>query len=189
MNNSIRSKPMWMFASGIGVGLLLGATVVVGVLLERGQSEQNELQFPTQALHATATHGSDTFAIATGQIANGVEGLFTLDFLTGDLRCAVINSRTGEMGGMFLQNIVQHLQVQQGKKPNYLLVTGAISIRGGAGNVRPADSIAYVMDANTGKFAAYTLPWNNNAVNFNAAQAGPMKLIGTGTARNVNLQE
>ena len=37
-------------------------------------------------LHATATHGLDKFAIATGLVDDSVEALYFLDFLTGDMR-------------------------------------------------------------------------------------------------------
>ena len=85
----------------VGMGVLIGswtATVVPAV-------------FPEIPLHATATDSGDTFAIATGYIADGIEGCFFLDFLTGDMQCWVINGRTGGQGGYFVQNVVADLGV------------------------------------------------------------------------------
>jgi hypothetical protein len=145
---------------------------------------------PEHALHASATHGSDNFAIATGAVADGVEGIFFLDFLTGEITCSVLNARTGLIGGMFKHNVVADLGVERGKKPSYLMVTGRAAFRVRAGGFRPADSLVYVVDSNTGNYAAYGLPWSNQI----ATQVGnqgimPMKLIGKGKARAIDIQE
>ena len=63
-------------------------------------------EFPLQA--ATATVGG-SFAIATGMIDSDVEGLFVLDFVTGDLQCAVLNFRTGKFNAVFRANVLQDL--------------------------------------------------------------------------------
>src|SRR6185437_9083240 len=41
---------------------------------------------PMSPLHATATDRQESFAMATGMIEGGFEAIYTLDFLTGDLR-------------------------------------------------------------------------------------------------------
>jgi hypothetical protein len=160
--------------------MLAGALVVLRI--------GDRLSFPETVLNATATHGGTTMAMATGPIADCVEGLFVMDFITGELQCWVYNPRTGQIGGMFKHNVVADLGVEQGKQPKYLLVTGQGSFRTGGGNIRPADAIVYVADENTGHFAAYVLPWNRQAQQFNMAQASPMQLLGKGNARNVQLE-
>ena len=113
--------------------------------------------FPEIPLQATATDSGETFAIATGYIADGIEGCFFLDFLTGDMQCWVINGRTGGQGGYFVQNVVADLGVEGGRKnPRYLMVTGQATISGGSSAMKPADSLVYVADATTGNFAVYT---------------------------------
>ena len=176
----------WLpFGAGLGLGLVFGLGMLIGSLAARRQAM--ELELPVQALHASATHGSDNFAIATGDISDGVEGIFFLDFLTGELQCHVLNPRTGALGGMFKHNVVADLGIERGKKPQYLMVTGRASFRGSG--VRPADSVVYVVDGNTGNFAAYILPWNRQAVNVGVVQANPMKLIGKGRARSLEIVE
>ena len=56
-------------------------------------------------MHASATHGIDKFAIATGLVDNSVEALYFLDFLTGDMRAAVINPKNGKFTAFFTRNI------------------------------------------------------------------------------------
>ena len=47
-------------------------------------------------------NGIDKFAIATGLVDNTVEALYFLDFLTGDMRAAVINPKNGKFTAFFL---------------------------------------------------------------------------------------
>src|SRR5947208_3656435 len=129
-----RIKAWGMLAAGLAIGLAIGGGVAIGVLV--GQHSPGATNLPGLAdmhLKAMASHGSDTFAIATGPIDNDVEGLFTLDFLTGDLTCFVINPRNGLFGGMFKANVANVLKVERGKKPSYLMVTGTIQTVGTAG--------------------------------------------------------
>ena len=102
----------------------------------------------------------DSFSIATGQIDENVEGVFTLDFITGDLMCFVVSVRTGRINGVFRYNVVGDLQVERNKRPKYLLATGqAIFVTGG--NLRAlGNSVVYVADANTGIVGAYGVPWD-----------------------------
>jgi hypothetical protein len=174
----------------LGLGLTLGLSVALGVFLGMLAVLHNSAPFgfPETVLQAAATHGGSTMAIATGPIDEGVEGLFVLDFITGQLQCSVLNPRTGQIGGLFKHNVVGDLGVEQGKQPKYLLVTGQASFRTSGGNIRPAESIVYVADENTGNFAAYMLPWNRAASQYNFAQTNPMQLLGKGTARTVELE-
>ncbi len=189
MLSTLKNKSVLMFSLGLSAGLLVCAGMAIGLQL-KSDSTRGQLHFPDVPLHAVAADSAESFAIATGPIAEGVEGLFMLDFLTGELNCAVINPRTGALGGMYKYNVVADLGVQQGKKPSYLMVTGMADFRyGGATNVRPAESVVYVADANTGKWAAYMLPWNRTAASFNAAQVSPLVLLGKGAARTLEINE
>ena len=174
--------------AGLCVGLLLSLTVTCGMLYAWGYFADAETRRLQEELHAVATHGADSMALATGQIDEGVEGLFVLDFITGELTCQVLNPRTGTLGGMFRQNVVVDLGVEQGKLTKYLLVTGGIETRQNVSNVRPAKSIAYVVDSNTGKYVAYMLPWNQQVANSGGQQANPMIVIGKGSARNAPVE-
>ena len=176
------------FVTGLAAGSLLGLGMLIGTLATL-RWERADMEFPYTALHASATHGGDNFAMATGPIADGVEGVFFLDFITGDLQCWVINPRTGFLGGRFQHNVLIDLGADRSKKPSYLMVTGVADFRTGGGAITPAESVVYIADANTGRFAASSLPWNRNAAAVNQGQVASMVLIGRGAARNLEIRE
>ena len=115
--------------------------------------------WPSTPLHAVATDRFDTFAIATGPVDEKAEAVFFLDFLTGDLRAAVMN-QYGKFTAFYQYNIMADLGVEQGKNPRYLMVTGMNDIRRGAARMRPGRSIVYVAEINSGACAAYAIPWS-----------------------------
>jgi len=175
--------------AGFGLGALLGVGLLVGSWATLAWFGAPAFTFPETALHATATDSGDTFAIATGLVADGIEGIFFLDFLTGDMQCWVINGRTGQTGGYFVQNVVADLGVETGRKnPQYLMVTGQALMQRGTSVLKPCDSLVYVADANTGNFAVYALPWNRQATAVNRPQQAPMVLIFKGSARNLDIR-
>jgi hypothetical protein len=133
---------------GLAVGLVLGL-VLSG-------------WWPTTPLHATASMGADNFVIATGPIDDGVEAIYFLDFLTGDLRAAVLNQRSPGFSAFFEYNITKDFNVGGGANPKYLMVTGVANIPRGQGNTQLAQSAVYVTEANTGQLVAYMLPWNSS---------------------------
>ena len=180
------TKPRRLFGVGIGLGLLIGIGLLAGAAVTASLNPFAALETPLQAL---ATHGGDSMAIATGPIDEGVEGVFILDYITGELTCQVLNPRTGTLAGLYKRTITQDLGVEVGKQPKYLMVTGAIEIRQNIGNVKPADSLVYIADANTGRYACYMLPWNKAAFSQNVAQANEIVPIGGGSARNVELEK
>ena len=99
------------------MGLVLG--LVIGLNLEGF--------WPSMPLHASATHGIEKFAIATGTVDSGVEALYFLDFLTGDMRAAVINPKTGKFNSFFTRNIAADFS-GAGRNSGYLMVTGAVNM-------------------------------------------------------------
>jgi hypothetical protein len=146
MNEMFRSR-----AAYVGLGTVLG--LIIGLNLEG--------IWPTAPLHATATHGIDKFAIATGNVDEGVEALYFLDFLTGDMRAAVINPKTGKFNSFYTRNIATDFG-GAGRNSGYLMVTGSVDMPRGSNNFQYADSIVYVAEAGTGQVAAYTIPWNSS---------------------------
>ncbi len=170
--------PVFWLGIGLSMGLMLTAGVVIGTKMNR--STQPELQLPITALNATATHGSENFAVATGLVKDGTEGVFFLDSITGDIQCQVINRRTLALAGQFRHNVFNDLGVEQGKKPRLLMVTGAATFPGGA---QLADTLVYVVDANSGRFVAYALPFARNIMSSNRTQFETFRLVGKGSVR------
>ncbi len=162
MANFLKSKSAWM----LGLGLLLGVGIVIGVLVATGGNPSGTFALPETALHAAGASRTETMAVATGPIDEDTEGLFILDFQTGELMCFVIYQKGAgkrKIGGFFRTNVIKDLGFEKQKKPNYLLVTGETNFLRGGGVLRPGISVAYVVDVNTGKFAAYVVPWDQTA--------------------------
>jgi hypothetical protein len=186
MSRWFATRPRRQFVVGVALGLLIGIGMLTGATLTASLNPFASLETP---LHALATHGGDTMAIATGPIDEGIEGVFILDFITGELICQVLNPRTGTLAGLYKRTVAKDLGIEQGKQPKYLMVTGFVEIRQNISNVKPADSILYIADANTGRYAAYVLPWNRAAFNQNVAQANDIIPFATGSARNFAVEK
>jgi hypothetical protein len=104
---------------------------------------------------AAATALADaSFAVCTAPIDANTEGLFMLDFETGDLSGSVLNQNTGTFGVAYRYNVLKDLDFKAGKvkNPKFLLVPGLASF---AGNNRLAPAVLYVTDAATGVTVAY----------------------------------
>jgi hypothetical protein len=159
--------------------MFVGALAVTG--LARPGPQTLVPEFP---LHATASHSGDGFAMATGNIDEDVDGLYTLDYVTGDLRCFVFNPRTLNFTGLYATNVNNDLGYERGKKPSYVMVTGLVSWKGGTfGATRPGNALVYVADANTGNFAAYGLFTNRQASSIGALQKDALRKVAVGKGR------
>jgi hypothetical protein len=178
-------------AVGLSIGLLVGVGMMIGTLTTIYHGPTSEIQVPETILHATASHSGETFAMATGLIDTDVEGLFTLDYLTGDLKCWVLNPRAPQVGwvGAFQHNVIADLGVQQGKDPSYVMVTGQANFQRGGAATSPASCAVYVADANTGNFAAYTIMWNRTLARAGTLQTGMFTPILSGKARTLEIRD
>lgn len=140
-----QTKAAWL-TLGLVLGLAIGVSLS-GVL-------------PQTSVHAVATDGQENFAIATGLVQDDVEAIYFLDFLTGDLRAAVLSTINGKFISFFSYNVAADLTDPGAKSPHYLMVTGIADFRRGlSGNVQPARSVVYVAEATSGQVAAYAMPW------------------------------
>jgi hypothetical protein len=177
----------WLVA-GVSMGIFAGIGVAAAVMYFGRPAAQPS--WPQGLpLHASTASTSETMAIATGRIDDDVEGLFTLDFLTGDLQCFVLNPRTGKYVGWFKTNVTIQLPVEKGKKPQYLLSTGNWSPTGFQTTQRPCQCVCYVADANTGMAQAYYFPWVKGAASTGITQSSPMLTIeGPVKVRNISLR-
>jgi hypothetical protein len=140
----------------------------------------SQFENPATYLHAEAAARGETVAVATGAVDEDVEGLFTIDFLTGELQCFVLYVKgpgANKIGGHFKRNVVADLGLEKGKKPKYLLVTGRANFTRGAAGVRPGFSVVYVIDDNSGKFAVYGLHWDKTKAVKGVPQAGTFILL------------
>src|SRR5688572_11336108 len=93
--------------------VVLSLGIIIGLLLAGAGwpfgARQPELVVPDFPLHASGGHGTEGVAMATGSLNEDVEGLYTLDFLTGDLNCLAFNPRTGTFTALFSTNVLTDL--------------------------------------------------------------------------------
>ena len=187
-----RTKLWARLVIGLVVGLSLAGALAIGVQIgQRGQGATAKVfGLEELKLKAAASHGADTFAIATGLVDDEIEGLYTLDFVTGDLQCFVISPKSGGMAGRFMINVndPRIFGAKKGKKPNFLLTTGMMSSGASSGGAKLAASVCYVVDANTGDVAAFGFPWNKAQVNNGGMQTFPMVPLGKWAARSLDAQ-
>ena len=119
---------------------------------------------PPQAVHAVATHGHQTFATATGPLQEDLEALYFVDFLTGELKGAALNSQTGRFTTLFApRNLMVDLGVPQTlRNPKFSIVTGLARMANRGSPFRAAISVVYVTEETTGATAAYGVPVSAN---------------------------
>ncbi|HTN76642.1 MAG TPA: hypothetical protein VL096_15390 [Pirellulaceae bacterium] len=187
MLKRISRRPWLMLTAGLTMGLLVGVGLMVGALVGAGYVSQSRT--PEIPLHAVATHGTDTMAICTTPMGDGVEALCTLDFLTGELSVFSLNNKTAAftLGGKY--NVMTDLKIAKGKKVNFLLVSGSANFVRGGGSLTPASSAIYVCDANTGAFVSYGLAYSSTAYATATPAEIAIRRLDVGMARTLNLGE
>jgi hypothetical protein len=168
-----KSRQAWLV-----LGLVLGSIVglnVAGI-------------WPQIPVHATATHGQDGFAIATGPLSNDIEAVYVLDYLTGDLKAAVLNLQTAKFLTAYQYNVSKDLGGPNGKSPRYAMVTGVADLRrGGLGQL--GQSVVYVAEFNSGKLGAYALPWTTGRENVLSEFAAPIQPLAIMKFRTVEIRK
>ena len=176
------SRPTFRLCLGITLGLVLG---VGGAWLAWGHHAMAVPSWGEIPLHASTSMGDDNFVVATGMIdqSNNTEGVFLLDAITGNLQCRMISPRTGKFAAVFTRNVLQDFGADLTKKPKFLLATGAVDFAAGAAAGVPGDCVVYVVDANSGNYAAYGIRWSREMFNNGAAQVLPLILLDVGAAR------
>jgi hypothetical protein len=161
-----------------GVWLVIG--VLVGLFLGH--------LAPNAPLHASATHGTEGFAIATGEVEPGLEAVYFLDNLTGELTGFVINRQTGTLTTAYKHNVLNDLAADT-KNPKFLMVTGTIDLRATTNRIRAGRSVVYVAEATSGKFAAYAVPWESGRMVAPQRTTLPFALLGVENVRAVAVRD
>ena len=161
--------------AGLGIGLAIGmlfALVAVGC-------------WPNVPLHAVGTDRTDGFAIATGYCDDSVEAVYFLDFLTGDLSAAVVSKQNGHFNAFYTHNVVADLGINPARPPRFLLTTGSADLRRSGGKTTTLSrSLVYVAELQSGRVAAYAIPWSSAAWNAGQTLRGQFTLLDVGRFRS-----
>lgn len=115
--------------------------------------------WPETPLHATASDSSSVCVIATGAMDLGIEAIFVLDTITGDLKAGVLSRRNGMFRAQYERNITADFEMADGKKHQFLMVTGVTDLIRPPGGNRVGMAVAYVADTTSGVIRAYGVPW------------------------------
>lgn len=128
--------------------------------------------------HAAAAAVEDSFAVCSTPVGDGMEGLFLLDFETGDISGGVLNQNTAKFTVGYRYNVLKDLGFKAGKvkNPKFLLVPGQVNFMGPRAN-QLAQSVLYVTDVSTGVTAAYGVPWTISAATAASAGVNPLMLL------------
>lgn len=176
--SNIRTVKSLSFWKGASTGLLMGALLLTATFWQRPPAS-TATPLPPELLKASATHSTNNFAIATGQVSDEAEGVFFLDFLTGELTCWVYYPRIQQFNAKFTTNVAAALPAA-GQNPQYLMVTGTMTGVIASGNARPGGCLVYVVEPTSGTFVAYAIPWNRAVEKQQAPQAGALIPAGGG---------
>lgn len=132
--------------------VLLAVGVVAGVCLSS--------LWPNERAFAAATDRDSRFAMATCQVSDisGVEGVFVLDFLTGQLRGGVLNTKTGKFQYTYVRNVAADFNIDPSAEPHFAIVSGRASLPN-AGRIQPAQGVVYIAELSSGRVAAYMFPY------------------------------
>lgn len=114
----------------------------------------------------------DRFAITTVPTkAGNAEAVFILDFLTGRLQGAALNSRLGKFTYAYYRNLAADFNVDPTAKPHYVIVSGGVNLPA-QGRAQFAESGLYVAEMSSGMVICYAFPFI-----FNNAPGAPQQLI------------
>lgn len=119
--------------------------------------------WPHEQAYAVATDRDQRFAVSTVEVGIGnPEAVFVLDFLTGRLHGAMLNSQTGAFTNFWIRNIAADFQVGgEGTKAQYAMIPGLGNINSGRGATM-AVGLLYIGELTTGKLAAYRFPYKTS---------------------------
>ncbi len=137
--HSTDRRTLWLLA-GLVAGMILSAW------------------WPVEPVHAVATDREERFAIATTDTGLGQpESVFVLDFLTGRLVGATLNSQTATFTSFYARVIAGDFIVDPNTKPKFVMIPGRADLNSGRGTTSSA-GVLYVGELTSGKVVAYRFP-------------------------------
>ena len=123
--------------------------------------------WPHEPLSAATSDREKNFGLMTVAVRDiqlaGVqdkqEGVFVLDYLTGRLQGAILNSRVGGFTHKYYRDLANDFNVDpQAGRPQYTMVTG-ISQLPSQGRITWASGVVYVGELTSGRIHAYAFPY------------------------------
>ncbi len=168
------------------IGLALIGIAVSGYFFGKSQgvpSNSGSVFAASMALD-TAARGK-SLSLATGVIEVGTDALYSLDHLTGDLTCWILDPRNGAVSVHFRISAATALGITG--EADYVMATGYMNFSGAnEGNAKPAQSVVYIGDGNSGKAVGFVLMYNKQAIARGDSTGGELRLISAMETRGIN---
>jgi hypothetical protein len=117
--------------------------------------------WPHEPVRAATADRDDKFGMTTCPVSfvDGTEGVFVIDYLTGQLKGGMVNPRMGVFTNFYFRNLAADFNVDPKAEPHYAMVAGARGQNiGQAGRTLSAGTI-YVAELTSGQVVAYTFPY------------------------------
>lgn len=170
------------FFGGFAVLSLLAAGFMTGKSASPGTASS---LFASGIPALDTASGGKSLSLATGLIEPNYEALYALDHLTGELSCYLLNTRSGEVQAHIHTNVAAQMGVTG--EADYVLTTGFMDFSGGVTDGgRPANSVVYVGDGNTGRVVGFVLFYNKQALMQGNLLGSQLRLICQMESREVN---
>lgn len=119
--------------------------------------------WPHEPAYALATDRSAKYALVTSPAGSQMEGVFLLDFLTGNLQGRVLNIRNATFTRSYFRNIAADFELDPKTEPQWAIVSGTGQLSATRG-VTWATGVIYVAELTTGKVIAYAYPFTETQV-------------------------
>jgi len=114
--------------------------------------------WPHEPVEAASNDRDSKFGIMTTPVGLNVEGVFVLDYLTGRLTGAVIDTSSGKFTHTYYRPVAADFNVDPKATPHYAFVGGRASLAG-RGRITPASSVIYVAELSSGLVVAYGIDY------------------------------
>ncbi len=124
---------------------------------------------PQEPMHAGSNDRDDKFGMLTipvkdlnfGGVRDHLEGVFVLDFLTGQLKGGVLG-KNGKFSHFYFRNVAADFQVDPTATPHFAFVQGSAQLPS-QGRATMATGVLYIGELTSGKVAAYGFAYNDTA--------------------------
>lgn len=120
--------------------------------------------WPHEPVAAAGNDRNSKFGILTTPMAPNVEGVFVLDYLTGELSGAVLNSATGQFNHTYRRSVAVDFKVDPKSKPTYAFVAGQVALPKDRRAPFPSASVIYVAELTSGQVFAYKMNYPRTRV-------------------------
>lgn len=132
--------------------------------------------WPHEPVAAGTSDRDAKFGMCTCPVSfvDGTEGVFVIDYLTGQLKGGVVNARQNIFTNFYYRNLAADFQVDPKAKPAYAMVAGNRGQNVGQNGVTLGAGTIYVAELTSGKVVAYTFPYTEVRGKTPAVQMTPM---------------